>query len=100
MVLYRRIPSEFLVHPSVLGCPSLEIHWLEFEADPVLRWLKSPIGGQQIGRRPTRAKSLTIYGYYAEPSSAEPVNLLLGTLISEHKEVMGIEDLIFSGKTP
>ncbi|KAL3081705.1 hypothetical protein niasHT_035045 [Heterodera trifolii] len=77
LVLYRQIPAELMACPYVLRCPSIEIHWLEFEPISVLNWLKTSSGFAK--------KSLTIYGYYCDAVTAEPVNLVLATLISQYR---------------
>ncbi|KAL3081401.1 hypothetical protein niasHS_011645 [Heterodera schachtii] len=77
LILYRQIPAEFMACPYVLRCPSIEIHWLEFEPISVLNWLKTSSG--------IAKKSLTVYGYYCDAVSAEPVNLVIATLISEYR---------------
>lgn len=48
MVLYRHVTPEFLAHPYILGCPHLEIHWVEFEAEPLLNWLRAPVADGQV----------------------------------------------------
>ncbi|KAL3068814.1 hypothetical protein niasHS_017380 [Heterodera schachtii] len=77
LVLYRQIPAEFMACPYVLRCPSIEIHWLEFEPISVLNWLKTSSGFAK--------KSLTIYGYYCDAVTTKPVNLVLATLISQYR---------------
>uniref|UniRef100_A0A914IEN7 Mos1 transposase HTH domain-containing protein n=1 Tax=Globodera rostochiensis TaxID=31243 RepID=A0A914IEN7_GLORO len=77
MILYRQVAAEFISCPYVLRCPSIEMHWLEFEPQSVMNWLKTVSGCAK--------KSLTIYGYYCGASTAEPVNVLLATLISEFR---------------
>uniref|UniRef100_A0A183CK22 Uncharacterized protein n=1 Tax=Globodera pallida TaxID=36090 RepID=A0A183CK22_GLOPA len=77
MILYRQVAAEFLSCPYVLRCPSIEMHWLEFEPQSVMNWLKTVSGCAK--------KALTIYGYYCGASTAEPVNILLATLISEFR---------------
>ncbi|KAL3077771.1 hypothetical protein niasHS_011574 [Heterodera schachtii] len=77
LILYRQIPAEFLACPYVLCCASIEIHWLEFEPISVLNWLKNSSG--------IAKKFLTVYGYYCDAVTAEPVNLMIATLISEYR---------------